>query len=205
MALDVTTAPTFEPVTLPEAKETLGVRHGRHDSLITGLIVAARRFVETALRQTLPTTTWTLYLDAWPGKRLFGGSPIDKLAILLPNPPAVSVTSVKSIDTDGTQQTIASSVYTLDVKSWPARLALAWEQSWPTVRAIVNTIEIEYIAGRAAADIPDTLQAGIRMVVQHLYDHPEIAVERALSLVPMGAMAMIESESHGQMAGMVAI
>ena len=29
--------------------------------------------------------------------------------------------------------------------------------------------------------------------------------ERVLSLVPMGAMAMIESESHGQMAGMVAI
>ncbi len=205
MALEVKTAPTFEPVTLGEAKETLGVRHGRHDSLVTGLIVAARRFVETTLRQTLPTTTWTLYLDAWPSKRTFGTTAVDKSAILLPNPPCVSVASVKYTDTDGTQQTLATSVYTLDAKSWPARLALAWDQSWPTARAIVNTIEIEFVAGRAAADIPDLLKTGIRAIVQHLYDHPELVVERALSVVPMGVMAMVESESHGQLPGMVAV
>lgn len=205
MALEVKTAPNFEPVTLGEAKETLRVTHGRHDSMITGMIVAARKFVETVLRQTLPTTTWTLYLDEWPSWRTFGTTSADKSAILLPNPPCVSVTSVKYTDTDGTQQTLATSVYTLDAKSRPARLALAWEQSWPTARAIVNTIEIEFVAGRAAADIPDMLKTGIRAIVQHLYDHPEIVVERALSMVPMGVMAMIESESHGQLPGMVSV
>ena len=205
MALDVTTAPTFEPVTLSEAKEAMNLAHGRHDSLITGLIVAARRFVETTLRQTLPTTTYTLYLDRWPSKSRYGESVASHGSILLSMPPAVSVTTVKYIDTDGTQQTFASSKYTLDVKSYPARLALAWSESWPSIRAVVNAIEVEFVAGQAASAIAATLKTGIRAIVQHLYDHPEVAVERSLSLVPMGVMSLIESESHGQLAGMVTI
>lgn len=203
MALAVKTAPTIEPVTLSEAKESMNVAHGLRDAHITDLIVAARLFVEARLRQTLPETTYTLHMDAWPVARDFGVTVADADAILLPKPPAASVTTIKYIDDDGTQQTWAADQYRTDFVSFPARVSRAFGVSYPTARAVTNAIEVEYTAGRAAADIPSQLKAAIRMVTQHLFDHPQVATERALTMVPMGVLAMIDSEAHGQLAGAV--
>lgn len=204
MPTTVKTPPTFEPVTLGEAKESMNVSHGLRDSLITDLIVAARIFVEARLRQTLPTKTLTLHMDAWPTARRYGVTAADADAILLPMPPASAVATIKYIDTDGDTQTWAAAKYRKDFVSWPARITRAYGESYPSARAVTSAIEVEYTAGRAAADIPAQLKAAVRMLTQHLLDHPQVATERALAMVPMGTLAMIDSAGHGQLAGAVA-
>ena len=177
MALDVTTAPTFEPVTLAEAKEAMNLSHGRHDSLITGLIVAARRFVETTLRQTLPTTTYTLYLDRWPSKRRYGESTASHGSILLPMPPAVSVTTVKYIDTDGNTATVSSSDYQVDTDSEPGRVKPAFDKTWPTTRGQFNAVTVQFVGGYATtAKVPDGIKTAIKMAVAHWHENREPVV-----------------------------
>ena len=66
MTLTRIAAPVAEPVTLSEAKAHLRVSDTAEDTLITGLIKAAREEVEETTGLALITQDWRLYLDCWP-------------------------------------------------------------------------------------------------------------------------------------------
>ena len=102
----VITAPTTEPITLAEAKLHLRVNNTLEDSLITALITAARQWVENYSMRPLMTQTLQANYDTI----------IDK-EIRLNKFPIQSITSVKYIDLNGTEQTIDSSTYTTDLIS----------------------------------------------------------------------------------------
>ena len=58
--------PEEEPLSLADAKLFLRVEHDAEDALITNLVRAARRHVETQTGRRLVTQIWRLVLDAWP-------------------------------------------------------------------------------------------------------------------------------------------
>lgn len=155
----VTIEPASEPVTLAEAKVHLRVDHDDENTLIESLITAARQWAETETNRRFINTTIRLSLDAFPCEfRLPGGK-------------TQSVTSITYVDGDGTTQTLATSVYTLDSDSEPARIVLAYNQMWPQIRDVPNAVKVLYVAGygSAASDVPAGIKKAILQHCLHQY------------------------------------
>jgi len=153
----LTTSPVLEPITVQEAKAQARISHDTEDRLIASYIQAAREQAEAYLGRGLYTQSWTLHLQTWAE------------VIYLPMAaPLQTVTSVKYYDTDGTQQTLSSSYYTVDTASLPGRITRASGQAWPSLQAdrLSGTIQIVYVVGwTSIANIPEKFKQGIRLWV----------------------------------------
>ena len=154
----VTTPAASEPVSLADMKEHLKVDISDDDALITVQIVAARKWIEFYCNRSLPSQTLTAYFDMFPYYSAY---------MLIPQSPVASITSVKYIDTTGVEQTWDSSKYKIDTSHSPARLAPAYGESWPSIRAEMSALYIEYAAGEStvSADIVHAL----KMMVGSMY------------------------------------
>lgn len=164
-------APAAEPVTLDEARLHLRVDDDMtaDDSLISGLIRAAREHAEQVLGRALMTQTLELGLDDWPCGD----------AITLPMPPVQSVESITYTDAAGLQHTVDPASYVVDTASEPARVALRWGYTWPAdiLQPRSAAIRVQYVAGYAAAtDVPQAIRAAILLHVGLLYENREAAV-----------------------------
>lgn len=167
MGLQLKTAASIDPVTLAEAKKWLERTESDHadrDLDITDLITGATELVQDAWNRQLITATWELFLDGFfnDADNFF----IDG-CIFLRMPPFQSITSIKHIDPDGTEQTIASTVYKLDAADDSGRIALKFNKSWPATRVQPESVTIEYKAGYgdAASDVPSSAKTAIKMIV----------------------------------------
>ena len=135
--------PTFEPVSVAEAKKQCEIASGvrTHDDYFTELIAAAREQVEHDTGIVACTGSYVLKLDAWP----------DEDFISIVERPLSSITSIAYLDTDGASQTWASANYAVDA----ARNVIwrAYNVSWPDTRADRNAITITFVAGYATAAV----------------------------------------------------
>lgn len=154
--------PASEPITLDEAKDHLRVDHVDEDSLITALIIAARRYVEQICNRALMTQTIRAKFDSFPH--------YDQ-SIMLPQSPVQSIDSVKYIDNEGVLQTVSASDYVLDGTSQPARLDTAYNATWPPARYENNAVQIEYVAG--SATVTEDIKHAIKLVVGSFYMNRE--------------------------------
>lgn len=157
MSVKLITAPTSEPITLVEAKAQARFTSSAEDTLFTDLISQAREFCESNTGLSLMPQTWELSLDGF------------KDEMRLQHPPVTSITSIKYTDTDGVEQTLASTEYVLDAASdMKARVVLAVDKTWPDVYTGVNNVRIRYVAGYAnAAAVPKQLK---RWMLIHIND-----------------------------------
>jgi uncharacterized phiE125 gp8 family phage protein len=98
----------------------------------------------------------------------------------LPLPPIAAMVSVKYLDADGVEQTIAGSDYELiGDELWPTASA-----SWPTTAARPEAVRIRYSAGYD--DVPPNITAAILLMTGDLYANRETAVTGTIaSAVPM--------------------
>lgn len=157
--------PDGEPVTRDEAKDYARITETHDDSVVDGLITAARRYVERVYRIQLVTATWKFYLDGFPSRR----------SIIVPRPPLISVTSVTYTDETGTGQTWSSSDYQTDLNSKPGRIRPIGGGTYPGTQAdTYGTVVVTYTAGfGAAADVPEEIKTAIKLRVEYFYDRPE--------------------------------
>ncbi len=171
------TPPAAEPVTLSEAKAHLRVTATDDDSSITAQIAAARVWAEDFTQRALITQTWDLKLDAFA----------DEMEI--PLPPLQSVTSVKYLDADGAEQTLAATEYTVDTAAERGLVRLAYGKAWPATRAQANAVTIRFVAGYAgAAAVPGTIKAACLLVIGELYARREDSiVGTIIEKVPLNA------------------
>lgn len=190
MAINLTTAPAVEPVSVADAKEQSRIDISDDDSLIAEYLAAARKYAEDALTSSaFITQTWQLTMDAWPG-----GS-----TIYLPRAPLQSVTSVKYYDEDDNGSTFASSNYYVDTASKPGRLVLKSDASWPTTELReANGVLITFVAGYgdAAAAVPGPIKAGIRLLFGDLYENREnsfVAQGVTLTELPFGVRMLFQN------------
>lgn len=161
-SLRIKTAATVEPITLAEAQTHIRYAGSDESALVTELITAARLEFEALTGRQVNTATWVLRLDEFP---------IGNGTIRLRKTPVQSVVSVKYIDTDGVEQTIDAADYRLDLYSQPARLDPAYNESWPSSRAVSNAVTVEFKAGYgdAASDVPKREKALILKIVASLW------------------------------------
>jgi len=177
MALKEITPPAEEPITTSEAKlsPSLRVATATDDTAIGTLITTARKLAETYTLHALVTQTWELVLDGFPT----GG-------IVVPLPPLQSVTSIKYIDTDGTEQTLDALLYSVDDDSIPGLIVPAYGETWPTTRDEVNAVRVRFVAGFGdASDVPEDIKSWIKIMVGTMYDNPQgIVVGQTVMSIP---------------------
>lgn len=174
MGLKLITAPTSEPVSVAEAKAHLRVVGTDDDAYIGSLITAARQSAESITGRALMPQTWEFAVDEF------------KSEIRLNKPPFSAVSSIKYIDKDGVQQTLAEADYILDSHSEPARVTSAYSKSWPYARKQANSVLIRFTAGYAdAAAVPQEIKNWMLLRVGMLYENREsVAAGMTLDEVP---------------------
>lgn len=176
MSLNIITKPSVEPVTLAEAKLNARIDGTEFDSLIPGLIASARETCEQQLSRALLEQTWELALDAFPDD-----------AIQLNRPRVMSIVSVKYIDTAGVEQTLSSSLYTLDADTLPGYVLPAYGTEWPSTRdGTANAVRVRFTCGygTTASSVPESVKRWIKVHVALALRQPEAASDRPLSPVP---------------------
>ena len=163
MSLKTITPPATEPLTANEVKQYLRIDGTDDDALISSFITQAREFCEDYQGKKYITQTLELILDEFP----FDYS-IDFRACS----PIQSVTSVKYYDTSNTEYTLSSNDYIVDADSFVARIALAYNKSWPTIQLKpVNGVVIRFVAGYGnAASVPETFKQAMVAHIKILAD-----------------------------------
>lgn len=154
------TAPSYEPLTLAEAKVQCKVDHSDEDENILMLISTVRQHAETILRRRLITQTLDGYLDAFP------------LEIKLM--PLQSVTSITYVDTDGNTQTLAADQYLVDAVSQPARISRAYNVDWPDTRVQNNAVKIRFVAGYGVPSaVPQCIKSWMKIRIATIFANPQ--------------------------------
>ncbi len=178
------TAPTEDPVSVLDARTHCRVTGVHDDALLSSLVKAATEHAETFTERRFVTQTWEVKLDCFPDE------------IFLPYPPLSSVVEIRYIDTDGVEQTLSSSVYTVDTDSTPGRVYLAYDQSWPTIRSQPHAVTVKFIAGYGGASaVPHTIKAAIKLLVGHLYENREaVALDASAVVLPMAVESLLSGE-----------
>ena len=150
--LQLKTAPASEPVTLTEAKAHMRVDISDDDTLITSLLLAARRFIENYTGIRMITQTWYYRLDAFPSADV----------LVLPVGPVSAISSIKYTDSALVEHTFASASYSTDLASMPARIGLRDGYSWPSATLdVLNGVVVEFVCGFNAASTLAAARAGL--------------------------------------------
>lgn len=176
MRLFRVTQPAEEPVTVAEAKIHCRVDHSEEDALIAMLIKAARLSCEHETGRTLVSCQWELVADKFTAP----------LAIAYD---ASAIVSVKFLDANGVQQTVAPEDYTLGASGllWPV-------ESWPDIGDKPDPVRVRYSAGYAtAADVPASLKSWIFLHVAHFYKNRELATAGPMNALQFAAGLLDEA------------
>ncbi len=154
--LTLVTPPSIEPLSLSETKLYLRVSTTSEDSLITGLITAAREIAESYTKRSFITQTWMLSYDHFVPRKVF-----------LPRGPVQSVTSVNIVHRDSSVQSFTSYYVSAlgDVVVFDA-IPLGHE------------IQVTYQAGYGAAEtnVPQPLLTGMLSHIADMYENRSMSV-----------------------------
>ncbi|WP_234838944.1 head-tail connector protein [Sinorhizobium meliloti] len=90
----------------------------------------------------------------------------------LPEAPVSSVTSIKYIDADGVEQTLADSVYELRADGLEAEIVTKYGQQWPPIR-LGSRITVTAVVGYAAA--PPAVKHAALLWIADAYENRENA------------------------------
>lgn len=171
----IITAVAVEPISLAEARRHLDLpgafdspQAPHHKDLdIQAWITSARELAESYTGRALAEQTLEIALDEFP----------DGDDIELPRPPLVSITSVTYIDGDGTEQTLASNLYTTDTHQEPSWLVPAYGTSWPATHDVINALKVRYVAGYSTPThpLPILIRSAMLLTIGYLYENPEDA------------------------------
>jgi uncharacterized phiE125 gp8 family phage protein len=203
------TGPATEPVSLTEAKLHLRVDFSDDDALITALITAAREHCEQIMQRSIFNQTYVLSLDQFNYGDWRSTIPMERrnplrfsalwesMALRLPVPRLVSVTSITYLDVNGTEQTLDPSTYNVDPASEPARIVPAINLTWPTTDYYIpGSVKVTYISGTwgdgASVDTcPVSIKQAILLLIGHWYEHRSDVTELNLRPAPRAVDALL--------------
>lgn len=167
------TAPTAEPVTLAEAKLAARVSGTSMDTLIPGLITAARELAEQETSAKFMAQTWRAELADWPAAS-------DVLPINQASAAAVSYWTGSTWSA-----ALSGAAYTFAPDGIGTVLAPATGTSWPTLgdRPVGPRVRIDLTTGAAsAAGVPESVKLFIKACVAYWIDNPQAASATGVAL-----------------------
>jgi hypothetical protein len=183
---------TAEPLSLAVAKGFLRVEITDDDALISTLITAARYRCEAINNRSYVTTSWQLTLDYFPPyssrsmallpPAIVGGYSdrnywlnLSDIAIELPYPPLLAVTSITYLDQSGASRSldltpgVAVSIST----GTPGQITPHYGTIFPITQPTLGAVQINYTAGYGPdpADVPPNVMTAMMFLVAHYYEH----------------------------------
>ena len=161
----IITPVAVEPVSMAEAKLHLRLTEIAddqvEDSLIQGLIVAAREYCEGYTDRALATQTIDVYFDCFSGEYME-----------LPFAPLQSVTSVTVKDSNGDETVLVEDTdYLVDAISTVGRIVRPYGESWYNFTEYpINPITVRIVAGYTTTyKIPSAIKQAMLLLVGHWY------------------------------------
>lgn len=173
-SLTRTVAPTTEPLTTAEAKLHLNIPASdtSHDDYVDDLILQAREQVEHDTARCFLNQTWTQVSSCFDD---YDGS-----GIKLARRPVVSVSSITYVDNAGATQTLATSVYAVDIPR--QRIVLKYDQSWPSVRGDYDSVTITFVAGYGSTAIhtPQLAKQCMLLLIGHWFENRDMLANEVI-------------------------
>lgn len=163
-------------VSLAACKAALGIVSTTQDAMITAAIGAVVAELDPAfggwLGRALGVQTWELQLLSFYDHRLAWRRYCAD-AIVLPYPPLITVTSVKYLDADGVDRTLAlgTGYRVFGLGSLGKQyLAPAYGGSWPVARCDEASVRIQFSCGYDGATnkLPPSINAAVALGVRAL-------------------------------------
>ncbi len=152
----VTAGPAEDPDLLAQAMQQAIVEHGEDEALLRRLIATAHEHVQKYCNARFGTQTIVVKCDAFADMQR------------LPVAPVQSVTSIKFLDTDGAEQTVATTVYEERFDDLEAAIVLKHGQYWPSIQ-LGSRIELTVEAGYEV--IPPTVRQAMLMFITDSYEN----------------------------------
>lgn len=146
----VTVAAASEPVSAVEVKAQTEIDFTDDDPLITLLIAGARAFAEKYCGSRFVTQTVVVKCDGFCDFERFAEAPVQ------------SVASIFYLDTAGTTQTLAASVYELRADVLDVSIVLKYGQVWPAIQP-GSRITVTAIVGYAT--VPDDVKRALLLYI----------------------------------------
>jgi uncharacterized phiE125 gp8 family phage protein len=174
--------PKIEPVSLAEVKDQLGITDTRSDGILSRRIVEARELVEQYTGRALLSQTREIRWDCF----------VDRHEL----PSALTVSSVKYIDTNGVEQTVSSSDYTLDTYAFIPFVQTAYDVAWPYTRHEKNAVRIQFTAGYGTTveSVPALIREQIILLIGHWTNRqPQLENGITVSRIPYAIRDMLDN------------
>jgi uncharacterized phiE125 gp8 family phage protein len=176
------TPPAELPVTVALAREHCLIDGTDFDTYLEALIGAAVAHLDGysgILGRCIVSQTWKQEFDAF-GRTL-------RLPLL-----ALEAVAVTSTNTAGQIATVNQANYTLQHDERGSLVRFKDSFEIPGDLYQTKAVSVSFTAGfGGAADVPLAIKHAILMMVAHWFAHREAVTDVALSLVPIGAMAML--------------
>jgi uncharacterized phiE125 gp8 family phage protein len=172
--LNITTAPAVEPVVAADMYKWLHLATQgnppthRDDDIINVMLKSARVDAEALTGRTFISTIYEQWLSEWPDSQLE-----------LPRGPHSAVASIKYLDANLVEQTLATTVYgtilPAGATAMPGQIYLKSSQTWPSLGIHPYPIKISFTAGygAAASNVPEGIKAYIRARAATMYESRE--------------------------------
>ena len=141
MGLTVITAPAGLPVSLAEQKLHSRVDATADDTLIPRLVSAATDYCQSTTGQQLCAAVLEQTFDRFPADGI----------LRLTRLPVLSIVSIRYTAADDTDTLIDADDYELIADDYGAQVRPALGLSWPSARAIANSVRVRFVAGTADA------------------------------------------------------
>lgn len=181
-SLELITPPTALALTEDQARAHSRIDPALVDASIAVKAAAAIAACEGYTGRQLVTATWELRLSTWYECGIYRTSgPGGPGVIRIPLPPLQSLTSVKYLDEDGVETTLAALAYVVSLGSGPkaprAGIFPAYGTVWPTARVQPGSIKVRFVAGygAAATAVPPELTQGMLLWFGESYERREEA------------------------------
>lgn len=178
MADKIITSATFEPISVADAGEYLRVDDLVADTaLLQSLITASRQAVEQFLNRYIAEQTVETAYNGFSNE-------------LVLSSPVSSVTSVKYLDSNGAEQTLATNQYLVDTYSEPAVITPAYNVTYPATYAVPNSVKVRYVVGFTSGGSPDTnplpkpIRHAMMLIIGDLYANREGQSDKAYQINP---------------------
>jgi uncharacterized phiE125 gp8 family phage protein len=172
--------PKLEPVSIAEVKTQLGIDEGL-DDIIARRIAEARKFAEEYTGRALIAQTREIRWDCF----------VDEHEL----PSALSVVSVKYIDTDGVLQTLGSDQYELDTYPLIPFVQALYNITWPSTYPKRNAVRIQYTAGygQKASDVEPLIREAMFLLIGHwMNNQPRIESGISISRIPFAVRDLLD-------------
>ena len=158
--------PAQEPVAVSEAQDYLKVARNQDNSMIAGLIVAARQYAEAVQSRSLASKNFVMIMDAFPyytdtvaSQQAYPPSyySLPRYSTTLWNysqmirlwrPPVTKVTKITYIGTDGLPHDLFPGIdFIVDYANEDCRIFTIPGAFWPPVLYVANAVAIYFTAG----------------------------------------------------------